>query len=299
MKSLKFLWQKLAPLSLQNSIKILTDSKVNKARRRSVLRQYKNCDTNNQPKEILEAVKFLRKHCFTYVPYNWSLKYDALIPKIYFDTENHFHYIIFENKKLYFPKCYTVSQVLWTTRGILKEQDINSPHLYLTDKFQIENDSVLIDAGVAEGSFSLSAIEKVKKLYLIECEPNWLEALEITFSPWKDKVVIIGKYLSDVVSDNTISIDSIVEIDENDKYFVKFDVEGYEKRALEGMKNFLSKVTNLKMSIATYHNLDDANDINEILLKEGLKCHFSDSFLLFVNDNEIPSFRKAIIRAEK
>jgi hypothetical protein len=298
MNSLKFIWQKNAPFFIQNYIKILTDNPVNKKRRKNILRQFHKTK-GTFPKEIVEAIQYLKKNRFTPFPYNWSLKYEYFIPKIYVDSENSFYYIIFEGKKLYFPKKYTRSQVLWTTRGILKEQDTNSAHLYLTEKFQIENDSILIDAGVAEGSFSLSAIEKVKKLFLIECEPDWLEALELTFKPWKNKVEIIGKYLSDSVSDNMISIDGLIKAQENEKYFFKFDVEGYEKQALNGMKVFFSEAANLKMSVATYHRVNDANEINDILTSKDLKCHFSDSYLVFTDENENTSFRKAIIRAEK
>ena|ERR1035437_5906520 len=138
MKSLKLIWQKQAPLYLQNSIKLFTDNEVNKTRRREVLKQYKNSTTDSQPAEIVEAIKFLKRHCFSNFPYKWSLQYENYIPEIYIDSTNHFYYTIFEGKKLYYPKRYTENQVLWTVRSILKEQDINSPHLYLTDKFQIE-----------------------------------------------------------------------------------------------------------------------------------------------------------------
>jgi hypothetical protein len=299
MKSLKLIWQKQAPLFIQNSINMLTDAEVNKSRRKSVLKQYKNSAKENQPLEIQEAIKFLKSHRFTNFPYNWSLKYLNYIPEIYKDPTNLFYYTIFEGKKLFFPKSYSENQVLWTVRSILKEQDINSPHLYLTHEFQIEDNSVLIDAGVAEGSFSLSAIDKVKKLYLIECEPAWVEALKMTFAPWKDKVVFIGKYLSDKESENTISIDAIKDLNLNDKYFLKFDVEGYEKPSLEGMKDFFTQVKNIKMTVATYHFKNDAEDINKILTSKGLTCHSSESYLLFNNGDEVPNFRKAIIRAEK
>ena len=298
MNSLKFLWQKYAPSFIQNYIKILTDNSVNQERRKKILRQF-NKKKGNFPNEIIEAIQYLKKNRFTPFPYYWSLKYERLIPEVYVDSDNSFSYIIFEGKRLYFPKKYTQSQVIWTTRGILKEQDINSAHRYLTETFQIENDSILIDAGVAEGSFSLSAIEKVKKLYLIECEPDWIEALELTFKPWKNKVEIIEKYLSDSITENTISIDGLVEASSNEKYFFKFDVEGYEKLALKGMKAFFSTAPNVKMSVATYHRVNDADEINQTLTEYGLNCHFSDSFLVFIDENEIPTFRKAIIRAEK
>ena len=68
MKSLKLIWQKNAPLYIQNSINMFTDAKVNKTRRRQVLKHYKAKE--NQPKEIIEAVKFLKSHRFTNFPYN-------------------------------------------------------------------------------------------------------------------------------------------------------------------------------------------------------------------------------------
>jgi len=299
MSSVKLFWQKYVPAFIQNTIRVYTDSKINKGRRKQILQQFDRRELRNQPVEIQHAIKFLKTNRFTSFPYSWSLKYDNYFPEIFFDSEVSFHYMILEGKRLYFPKKYNRNQVVWTMRGIFKEQDKNSAHLYLTENFQVENNSILIDGGVAEGSFSLSVIEKVKKLYLIECQLDWIEALQLTFAPWKDKVVIIGKYLSDSVTDNTISIDSIVEVKQTEKYFIKLDIEGYELRALDGMSSFFSKANYLKMCICTYHNLTDADEINKYLNKKELKCEFSNSYLIFVDNNEIPSFRKALIRAEK
>lgn len=59
-------------------------------------------------------------------------------------------------------------------RGISIEQDICSPHRYFTDDFSVPNNAVVIDAGVAEGNFSLSIIEHVKKyIYLNPMMIGW------------------------------------------------------------------------------------------------------------------------------
>jgi hypothetical protein len=297
MKSIKFYWQKFAPQSIQSIVKLYTDSELNKARRLNLLKNSKSI--KNQPTEIQEAISFLKTHRFCPLPYYWSLKYDNFTTDIYFDEEFSFHYIIFEGKKLYFPKHYSQFQILWTMRGILKEQDQNSAHCYLTDKFQVDNESIVIDGGVAEGSFSLSIIEKIKKLYLIECQQEWIEALKLTFLPWKDKVEIIGKYLSDSDSENSVSVDNFVQVQVNEKYFVKFDIEGYEMKAFEGMMKFFDETKNLKMCVCTYHHEEDAENIYKYLTNKGLKCNFSDSYIVFVDENEFPGFRKALIRAEK
>lgn len=47
---------------------------------------------------------------------------------------------------------------------------------------------MIADIGSAEGNFSLSNIENVKKVYLFESDKEWIEALEATFRPWRDKV---------------------------------------------------------------------------------------------------------------
>lgn len=297
MKSIKFYWQKYAPQSIQRVVKVYSDSEVNKSRRLYLLKNSKRI--KNQPIEIQEAIRFLKTHRFSPLPYFWSLQYDNFTTEIFFDEKFSFHYIIFEGKKLYFPKHYSQFQILWTMRGILKEQDKNSAHCYHTDEFQVENGSIVIDGGVAEGSFSLLIIEKIKKLYLIECQPEWIEALQLTFHPWKDKVEIIGKYLSDTNSENTVSVDSFVEIKQKENYFVKFDIEGYEMKAFQGMKKFFDETKNLKMCVCTYHHEEDAENIYKYLTNKGLNCKFSNSYIIFVDENEVPNFRKALIRAQK
>ncbi|MDR3651976.1 MAG: hypothetical protein P4L34_03285 [Paludibacter sp.] len=297
MKSIKFYWQKYAPQSIQSFVKLYTDSKLNRARRMNLLNN--NMVIRNKPTEIEEAMSFLKTHRFSPLPYFWSLKYDNFTTEIYFDEQFSFHYIFFERKKLYFPKQYTRFQILWTMRGILKEQDKNSPHCYLTDEFQVGNGSIVIDGGVAEGSFSLSIIEKIKKLYLIECKPEWIEALQLTFLPWKDKVEIIGKYLSDSDSEDTVSVDGFIKIDQNENYFIKLDIEGYEMKAFDGMKSFFSNTKSLKMCVCTYHRNEDADNIYKYLINREFICDFSNGYIVFVDENEVPSFRKALIRAEK
>lgn len=297
MKSIKFYWQKYTPQSIQSVVKLYSDSELNKARRLKLLKN--SNPIKNQPIEIQEAISFLKTHRFSPLPFFWSLKYDNFTTKIYFDVQFAFHYIIFEGKKLYFPKHYTQFQILWTMRGILKEQDKNSAHCYLTDEFQVENGSIVIDGGVAEGSFSLSIIEKIKKLYLIECQQEWVEALQLTFLPWKEKVEIIGKYLSDSDSENTVSVDSFIDINQKENYFVKFDIEGYEMKAFNGMKKFFDETKNLKMCVCTYHHKDDDEVIYKYLTEKGLNCNFSKSYIVFVDEKEVPSFRKALIRAVK
>ena len=299
MKSLKLIWQKSAPLFIQNFLNIFTDSLENKAKRKKILNYYRNKAKNKLTWEESELIRFLKHHRYSPFPFQCALKYDNLIPEVLFDESVSFHYVLFEGKKLYFPRNFTRNQVMWTMRSISKEQDKKSAHLYLTDAFQVENGSIMVDGGVAEGSLSLSLIEKLKKLYLIECEPNWNEALKLTFAPWKEKVEIVTKYLSDITDEQHVSIDNLVEVKEEEKYFIKLDVEGYEKQTLKGMNRFFSQVKNLKMCVCTYHFENDAVEISKMLENREMSYEFSEGWLLFSMENKMPSFRKALIRAWK
>ena len=123
--------------------------------------------------------------------------------------------------------------------------------------------------------------------------------MKLTFAPWKEKVEIVTKYLSDITDEQHVSIDNLVEVKEEEKYFIKLDVEGYEKQTLKGMNRFFSQVKNLKMCVCTYHFENDAVEISKMLENREMSYEFSEGWLLFSMENKMPSFRKALIRAWK
>ena len=45
---------------------------------------------------------------------------------------------------------------------------------------------IAVDAGAAEGIWSLDIIDKIKELYLFECDDDCIEPLRATFAPWKN-----------------------------------------------------------------------------------------------------------------
>jgi len=277
----------------------MLESKSLKARRMAVLHHFKGIDPTTLDHEILEALKYLKTHKYASFPFKWTEKYDTFLPEVFTDIENQRMYVLFEGKKMYFPKRYTETQIIWAIRSIYKEQDTESPHLYLTPDFQLEPDSVVIDAGVAEGNFALSVVDKAKRLYLIECEAEWVEALKLTFAPWKDKVIFVEKYMSDSEGELTVSIDSLLKPVANERYFIKMDIEGFEQKALAGMKNLVASGNAIKMNVCTYHQPNALMEINTILGEYGFNSKVSKGFVLFFQPGEEPSFRKVLIRAEK
>jgi len=289
----------MVPYKMLVFVRFMLESKSLKARRMAVLNHFKSIDPKTLEPEILDALKYLKTHKYASFPFFWTEKYDTFLPEVHQDPENSRLYVLFEGKKMYFPKRYTETQIIWSLRSIFKEQDSESPHLYLTPEFQVEPDSIIIDAGVAEGNFALSVVEKAKRLYLIECEAEWVEALKLTFAPWKEKVIFVEKYMSDSEGESTVSIDSLLKPVANEKYFIKMDIEGFEQKALAGMKNLVASGNAIKLNVCTYHQPFALKEISEILGDYGFDCQVSKGFVLFFHPGEEPSFRKVLIRAEK
>lgn len=293
------LWQTIAPHKLLIYIRLILESKDLKAKRMKVLEHYRSIDPQTIDPVILEGLKYLENHKYSAFPFAWTHKYDNLMPEVFRDKQNNRMYILFEGKRMYFPATFTKWHVTWAARNIFKEQDKRSPHLYLTPSFQIDEDTIVVDAGVAEGNFALMAVEKAKRLFLIECTPEWMDALRLTFEPWKDKVVFVEKFLSDSAEETTTSIDDLIVPETGEKYFIKMDIEGFEQKALNGMKNLFASGCSLKMNICTYHHPDDLSEIQAILNNNSFKYQVSDGYVLFFQTGEVPSFRKVLIRAEK
>jgi hypothetical protein len=299
MNPLRRLWQQVSPGFLLVFIRLLLEPKDYTVRRKAVLKYYRNIDPATLPPEIREGLKFLKCHKYTPLPYKWTRKYDNYIPEVFRDEVNQSFYVLFEEKKMYFPKSFTSTKVVWAFRAAVREQDPDSPHLYLNGDFHPADGSIIIDAGVAEGNFALSVIEKAKKLYLVECDPGWMEALRLTFEPWKDKVVFVEKFMSDVPGDTTACIDELLSQEENEHFFIKLDIEGYEKKALSGMKRLIASGKKVRMNVCTYHYPNDFKEILASLEQYGFVCRPTEGYVLFFHPGEEPSFRRVLIRAEK
>lgn len=299
MNKFRYIWQKIAPDMLKGYIRFLLEPKSLRERRVSVLEHFKMTDPKKLSPEIHEGLEYLKSHKYSPFPYFWTLKYDNLFPEVFRDDIHNCFYVMFEGKRMYFPTRFTEKQVTWIVRGIYKEQDAQSPHLYLTPEFQVDTNSIVVDAGVAEGNFALSVVEKAKKIFLIECETEWMDALRLTFAPWKEKMIFVEKYMSDIESESTVSFDSLLKPVADEAYFIKMDIEGFEQKALAGMKNLVASGCKIKMDVCTYHHPNDLQEIEPIIYDYGFKWHVTESFMLYFQNGEEPSFRKVLIRAEK
>lgn len=201
---------------------------------------------------------------YTHHLYLFRHEYLNLTVQIETDPVNGLTYVLHHGKKLYFPGNMESGKIRGLYKALVMEQDIRSPHHYLDSPEEVKGRTFL-DIGSAEGLVSLDIVEWVDKIYLFECDLAWIEALKATFAPWKDKVFIVNKYISDVDDDKNQTLDHFLEDKSRENLFLKMDIEGAERKALKGGAKLFAEVKDLKYAICSYHLRDDEKVISEFL----------------------------------
>jgi hypothetical protein len=281
----------VVPKPIRNSI-------LKKSLRRNItalLSSIPESQINEDQKEIL---KYLQTNEVRIFPYTFHDNYSSDQVEVFFDPEKGMRYVMQEGKRLYFKKRWGVKRIQCAYSDLSREQDINSPHRYLTDSFTLSKDDVLADIGAAEGNFSLAVIEKVKKIYLFEYDREWDEALRATFAPWSDKVEIINKYVSDFNDESHIKLDDFYER-EKDITFLKIDVDGAESIVLKSCHNIFMSGAPFKVALCTYHKKNDEEDFTALLNSHGFSVTPSKGYMINYYDKKIksPWLRRGLIRA--
>lgn len=223
-----------------------------------------------------------------------------------FDEEKLMSFVLHNEKKMYLPKGWgTKDAVNYYLRFIERENILGgeyttkSPHQYQSNLVHIDEGDIVIDAGAAEGLFALDIIEKAKFIYLLEVEPEWIDALKASFEPYKEKVQIVPKFLSSIDSENNITLSSLLEGKKHESIFIKMDIEGVEEDVLSSNEKFLDSENTIKISCCTYHCKEHATTIPALLNKHNFKTEMSDGFMVFYWDPNLnaPYFRKGLVRA--
>lgn len=276
------LYRKVVPSSLRNKIYSLFLSRI--------LYFIRNFDAHLNgflyrffswlmPKsEKANAYAFIGKHGITSYPGDYSLKYKNIPITVYVDDANNLQYVIHNGKKLYYPKKYSKTQVAVNYKTLIIEQDIESAHRYV-ESYDELNGKTLFDIGSAEGIFSIDTIELVNHVYLFECEDYWIEALEASFAPWKEKVTIIRKYVGDHNDENFITIDEMMKGRTIDNLFLKMDIEGAEQSALRGALHTLKNGKNINVAVCVYHREEDPSVINSNMKSMGYSTQFTEGYI--------------------
>jgi hypothetical protein len=268
--------------------------------RRKIFRYFSSLPENEVNDEQRDIMNYLEKNPVTTFPYPFSHNYSPEKIEVFSDPSIGMKYVIQDGKKLYFKKRWSKQRIRRAYSDLSREQDPESPHRYLSGNFYPEMNDEIADIGAAEGNFSLSVIEKVKKIYLIENDPEWIEALKATFAPWKEKVDIIGKYVSDTDDEKNIRLDTLMKSGKNIT-FLKIDVDGFEYKVLNGAMETISSKTPLKIALCTYHKHNDEKDFTLLLENNGFTVTPTKGYMIHYYDKKIkmPWLRRGLLRATR
>ena len=217
----------------------------------------------------IESYKYFMDHGYSRYPYHYAAKHLETLPEIHAGGDNKLKYVLHKGKKLYFPGSFSNDKIRKIYIALKIEQDPESAHKYV-DSVEELRDKTLLDVGASEGLIALDAVDVALHIYLFECLPIWVEALEATFAPWKEKVSIIIKNVSDKNDDHNITLDRFLEENKHvENLFLKMDIEGSERYALEGGKGVFSMNGVVEFAICTYHKKDDMKVISRFLDRHG------------------------------
>ena len=251
--------------------------------------------SNSDRKDIYS---FLKNNTLSVFPYEFTKKYKADNIQVYTDNECNLKYVLHENKRLYFKPEWTESQIKEYYNNLLIEQDIDSPHRYEFDNFYVNENDIVVDVGGAEGIFSLTVVERAKKIYLFEPDESWNISLQKTFEPWGKKITVVNKFVSDCNTENSVCLDDYFR--GTDVTYLKVDAEGFEKQIISGAKIIISSsnLKKLKMVVCVYHRQNDAEEINELVKKHGFSTEFSKGYMIFKYDKYLtePYLRRGLLR---
>ena len=267
-------------------------------KRKKIISYYNLNPTSDQ--EINEALDFLKNNALAVLPYPFHLPYFTKDIDVKYDELTKFPYVIHgaAGNKLFFKKSWEKEHIIACYRTLLAEQDLNSAHRYLTSEYGIDKNSTVVDVGAAEGIFALDEMENISHLYLIETDPEWIEALLLTYKPWEDRITIIEKYVSNVDDEKNVKLDTYFKnIDQVD--FIKVDVDGAEQDLIYGAEDILSNKVK-KIVICTYHKENDNRDFGIYFKKKNYQISNSNGYMLFhYIDFAPPFFRRGVLRAQK
>lgn len=241
--------------------------------------------------ELLHYYDYIRRHGYARHLFDFRHEYDGFEVCVRYDRDNTLYYVEEDGKRLYFKRGLAPEKIARLYKELVIEQDVRSAHHYFDNLPGELKGKVLLDVGGAEGLISLRAIEYVTHVYLFECDPLWIEALEATFRPWREKITFVNRLISSETKGNSLRLDDFLADKSRDHLFLKMDIEGFEPEALKGCPSLWKEGRDVHFAICTYHGNSFGRDVCTLLDSYG--CRYTHQYGYFRK-----RIRSVVVRGE-
>lgn len=252
---------------------------------------------NSTDYHIKMLLEFVKKHRLGMYNYEFNDRYFYKKCKVYYDTENSLFYVIHKGKRLYMARRYNNPyKVINLYNSLCSEQDLQSPHKYYSKNFSPlgnKGRGIMADIGAAEGMIALEFVDQMEYVYLFECDEEWIEALKLTFMPYKDKTEIVARFVTNIDDEYHIQLDTFFA--DRKVTDIKMDIEGAELDTLNGARELLKR-KDIRWSVCCYHNPQDEKLIGDVFKENNIKYDVVEGYV-YIPDEKQPSLRHAMIRA--
>lgn len=210
---------------------------------------------------------------------------------------------------LFYPKAYRWVDFCQTVDECCNPENW---HNFLSPRFAITKEDVVVDCGAAEGLFAFCVSSNAGKVFAFEPDSGFIRAMEKTFATRGNVTVrrcALGHrsgtaYLSsdEIFSRMTaegagmpvpiVTLDA--ELTEEKVTFIKADVEGYEFRVLLGAEALI-RANRPRIAVTAYHPQNNVAEIQDFLRE----CHSGYRFATKgIYDNGHPVMFQAWTEAE-
>jgi hypothetical protein len=264
-------------------------------KKRALIKYLKNSGNH----EFESIANYLSHNSITVFPYKFAKEYTVKEINAEIDNSTGLIFIRDNDQRIYMKRSYkNLFRAKRYYKNILLEQDINSPHRYTTENFKPEQNSIIFDIGGAEGFFGLPYLDSAKEIYIFECDPQWIEALKLTYQKYNHKVHIIQKYVSNRTDENHITLDDFILQNNLSKenIFIKIDAEGNEPLIIDGCANWLSQKPNAQIALCVYHSSNHEKYFREKF--DQWTIENSSGYMIYYYDYNFskPYLRRGILR---
>ena len=263
---------------------------------------------NTTDARFQDEAGFCRRHGRLEVfPYEKKREFPSV--EVFHDSEKGLQYVLHGGKKLYYPVEWGKGSIAFSytnaiaIEGLLGDGCLEkSPHNYLDSRFPVKDGALVCDLGAAEGLLGLHFAERASRIVVGECDEKWLEPLKATFEPWREKVDFILQPLG-MGNESDMALSALLERITGGKkdmpIFLKFDIEGAERFAIQKMENIFRTHSDVTVACAAYHRQDDGTFLEVIFKEWGYQTAYSNGAMLFLLDNQTPPyFRRGILFAK-